>query len=788
MMELQPQGSLTTPSAPAICTTAVMEKENSLPISQDAPVEQDLGYVTPPEEWHQPDSLLIQNRPNEEQAESNEQNAGLKNDYLGEGDVLLKHLQRQTTIVRDAVADRLTLPISVSELSSAYERNLFSPRVPPKRQANGTCEPNPRLNFYPVFAVPEALATYHIFFKNHKIPVSCRANRTRADELFTLRSGATIPGIVSLEEVPRIFEGLGRDEKRAANTLQKQNEQSQYGTSALVELEGDNARLAVLKRNVSVTHFAYPALNLPPKVMSAVMNQVLIKLAKPIDEQANLQDTETTDDGKPAVSDEQLSRWLGTNDSKELEHRRKLMMGAVLITAELECMHRFFSNSTTLRKIEECLHYTFRHGYVRQACKVSNVELSNLVSYMGILHENRLGQNVLHSTLSGESRRDYVRDCIYLFLLHTWQTGMGVWQQCLEERNLQELHKLLDKSLRCLWTGFDERTVAANLADIIFPERLLITLQNGLPDFMSQSMLHNFRSFILERSGMLPSMCCALPSDFVPIYFKECPPPLWSHCYLLQLANYLAYHSDLMTDSSGEGLMECHCRCNLCTPHRSLVCNTELLSESQLIGTFEMQGPQSDNNTATSFRLTPGLWTSAYLRKFEPEDYHAHTIHFYEDQSRPPKAPLTACVITQGKILAQLQAIKQAREEFLLKKGHGVYLDPQTGEELNLPSPSCATTYSSHPQHAPESRQTGYCSTTFKETAATAGNLGGRILGESGRGGRGLGRMGGGGGIQQPRRGGGGRYRGRSDRRKTVAFNRGLPTEPHSEQISKSQP
>lgn len=783
MMDLEPQESLTAPTAPAIGATAVMEKDKSLLIPQDAPVEQNLGYETPPEEFE--GFLQIQKQPNE-------QNAGLEDhDYLNEGDVLFKHLQRQSTIVRDAISDRSSIPVSIAELSCIYERNLFSPRVPPKRQANGTCEPNPRLNFYPVFAVPEALATYHIFFKNHKIPLSCRANRSRADELLALRAGASIPGIVSLEEVPKIFEGLGRDEKRAANALQKENEQNHHGNSALIELEGDNARLAVLKRNIEVTHFAYPAVNLPPKVMSAVMNQLLIKRAQPIDKDANLQDPEATDDGKPVVSDEQLTKWLGTDNSNELQQRRKLMMAAVLVTVELECMHRFFSDITTLRKIEECLHYTFRHGYVRQACKISNVELSNLVSYMGILHENRLGQNVLHSTLRDEARRDYVRDCIYLFLLHTWQTGMGVWQQCLEEKNLRELNKLLDRALKSLWTGFDERTVAAELADIIFPERLMITLQNGLPDFMSQSMLHNYRSFILERSGMLPSMCCALPSDFVPIYFRECPPPLWSHCYLLRLANYLAYHSDLMTDSSGEGLMECHCRCNLCTPHRSLVCNTELLSESQVIGTFEMQGPQSDSNFTTNLRLTPGLWTSAYLRKFEPQDYHAHSINFYEDQSKPPKAPLTACVITQGKILAQLHAIKQAREEFLLKKGHGVYLDPQTGEELNLPSPLCATA-SPHSQHVPESRKTGYCAATLKETAATAGNLGGRILGESGRGrGRGLGRMGGGGGGGQPRRGsrgGGGRFQGRSDRRKTVAFNQALSNETRCEQISESQP
>ncbi len=87
-----------------------------------------------------------------------------------------------------------------------------------------------------------------------------------------------------------------------------------------------------------------------------------------------------------------------------------------------------------------------------------------------------------------------------------------------------------------------------------------------------------------------------------------------------------------MENSSGEGLLECHCRCNLCTPHRSLVCNTELLNETQVIGTAEIQGPEQQEG-ASNLKLTPALWTSAYLRKFIPEDYHANQIKFYEDQS-----------------------------------------------------------------------------------------------------------------------------------------------------------
>ncbi|QPB74109.1 L4 100K 91 kDa protein [Human adenovirus sp.] len=761
--------SLTIPPPSPATTSTLEDKEvdashdmqNKKAKESETDIEQDPGYVTPVEHEEELKRFLEREDENcpKQQADNYHQDAGNRDqntDYLigldGE-DALLKHLARQSLIVKDALLDRTEVPISVEELSRAYELNLFSPRTPPKRQPNGTCEPNPRLNFYPAFAVPEVLATYHIFFKNQKIPVSCRANRTRADALLNLGPGSRLPDIASLEEVPKIFEGLGNNETRAANALQKGENGMDEHHSVLVELEGDNARLAVLKRSVEVTHFAYPAVNLPPKVMTAVMDQLLIKRASPLSE--DMHDPDACDEGKPVVSDEQLTRWLGTDSPRDLEERRKLMMAVVLVTVELECLRRFFTDSETLRKLEENLHYTFRHGFVRQACKISNVELTNLVSYMGILHENRLGQSVLHSTLKGEARRDYIRDCVYLYLCHTWQTGMGVWQQCLEEQNLKELNKLLQKSLKVLWTGFDERTVASDLADLIFPERLRVTLRNGLPDFMSQSMLNNFRSFILERSGILPATCCALPSDFVPLTYRECPPPLWSHCYLFRLANYLSYHSDVIDDVSGDGLLECHCRCNLCTPHRSLACNPQLMSETQIIGTFELQGPSSQGDGSSpgqSLKLTPGLWTSAYLRKFAPEDYHPYEIKFYEDQSQPPKAELSACVITQGAILAQLQAIQKSRQEFLLKKGKGVYLDPQTGEELNT----------RFPQDVPTTRKQ-----EVEGAAAAPRRYGGR-LGQSGRG-SGGGQSGGQSGGRQFGGGKrGGRGGGRSNRRQTV--------------------
>ncbi|QDZ17471.1 100K [Ovine adenovirus 8] len=628
--------------------------------------------------------------------------------YVDDEETLLRHIARQAAIVRQSLEDRLVLVPDVGELSRAYERELFAPRRPPPKRENGTCEPDARVNFFPVFSVPETLASYHIFFHNQKIPVSCRANRTQTDSVLRLQSGDGLPCFPTMQLVPKIFEGLGSDETVAANALKEAED-----NSALVELEGDSARLSVVKRTLSVTHFAYPAISLPPKVMTTVTDRLIQRQQRqPLNGEHKDGDDDDEEDGPgaPAVSDAELARWLGLGQrgaaetdaariAEALEERRKLMLAVCLVTVQLECLHRFFTAPEMIRHLGENLHYAFRHGYVKQASQISNVELSHVISYLGILHENRLGQATLHSTLQGETRRDYIRDTVFLYLVYTWQTAMGIWQQCLQSENLGELRKLLDRSRRSLWTGFDELTTAQDLADIIFPARLLSALQAGLPDLFSQSMMQNFRSFVLERSGILPATTCALPSDFVPISYRECPPPLWPYTYLLKLANYLMYHSDVAYDRTGPGLLECYCRCNLCTPHRCLATNNALLNETQLIDTFEIQGPPGNAGEPAkpSLKLTAGLWTSAYLRKFVPEDYEAHKIAFYEDQSQRPRVAPAACVITEDRVLAQLQEIKKARQEFLLKRGHGVYLDPQTGEELNGPAPSSVSQHENRP-------------------------------------------------------------------------------------------
>lgn len=586
--------------------------------------------------------------------------------YIPE-DSLHKHIQRQSAILQHCLAGASEITPSLSEIGAAFEKALFAPNLPPGKTEQGTMEKEPKLNFYPTFMLPETLATYHIFFQNLKVPLSIRANRPGANRDLYLKTGASLPDFPTVEEVSKIYEGLGQ-EQVADHTVEKSD-------TVLVELRGDNPRLAVAKRQTTLTHAAYPAITLPPQVMSCILENLVIKSGS----------EQSQEGGVPVVSDELLAKWLAVSSENRdrLETKRKAMMGVTMVSLTLECMHRFFTAPTMIKKLAENLHYMFRHGYVEQACETSNVELTTIVSYLGMLHENRLGQSVLHKTLSGEARMDYVRDTIYLYLVYTWQSAMGVWKQCLEETNLKELAKILQKDKKALWLSEMEKVLAENLANVVFPEKLLSALQNALPDFTSQSMMQNFRSFILERSGILPALSTLLPSDFVPLKYKECPPPMWSYTYLLRLANYLMYFCDLAEDhSSSDGVLSHYCRCNLCTPHRCIATNPALANEMQLIGAFEMQGPNSQ-----PFKLTPGLWTTAYLKKFEEADFFPRSISYYEDRGKANVEP-TACVITQPAIVAQLQTIKKAREQFLLTKGHGVYLDPQTGEELNTGRPT----------------------------------------------------------------------------------------------------
>lgn len=622
-------------------------------------------------------------------------------------------------IARRRVGALLAAAVDYRVISRALEDDIFGERAMRRLQIqpNGCLDHDPKLNFYPPFVLPEALATYHLFFQNQVIPLSCRANRPDADAKLAFAQGDALPDTATLQEVPRIFDGLGSEvQPLDSKSLQKAEtvDQGEESQGALIELEGDSPRLAVLKRSIRVTHAAYPALALPPKVMTALMENLI--MARPEAKEDKGDADEPEPGAEPVVDDDTLARWLGlpaakqvkTLDERErrekaLTERRRLLHSVVLVSVTQACLRRFFGRRDIVRRLGESLHYLFKHGYVRQACRVAEVELTHLVSYMGLMHENRVGHSVLHSTLEGEARRDYIRDTVYLMLVYTWQTAMGAWQQCLDPTNVLELAKILRRKRRDLWSGFDERTISEELSRLVFPEPLLDALAQGLPDIAHQSQLHNFRSFILERSGILPAMCNALPTDFVPLYYREAPPQLWGHVFLLRLAAFLMYQNDLAElpfDGESSPLLECHCRCNLCSPHRSLIHNTALLNEVQCIGSFQLQAPPTaegdQQQQQQPLTLTPAVWTNAYLKKFEDDDFYHDVIRHYELQKSPKAhAPLTACVITAPAIVAQLQNIAAARREFLAKKGSGVYLDPVTGEVLGTgrsPAPVTART------------------------------------------------------------------------------------------------
>nr|WRQ19820.1 MAG: 100 kDa protein [unidentified adenovirus] len=575
--------------------------------------------------------------------------------YLHE-DSLLTHINRQANIVFKALQNSKDFKLSIEKLSKAYEESVFAQKESPKR--DGTQEKNADLHFYPPFIIPETLASYHLFFINISIPHSCKANQPDANQILTLDSGATFPLLPDLDKDFVIDTTAGSYERDV----------EVFEDSALIRMINDNFRLKVLKQMCDLCYFSYPAMDIVPSVMQTVTKVLLQK------------DEENKEN---AVSAREICKWTGINenDTAAIEERKRCVLKSVLFGCQMLCMEKFFKDKEIIVKLQESLHYMFLHGYVKNLQNVCSVTLSNLISYLGIMHENRLGQATLHHTLESEDKIDYIRDTAYLFLVLTWQTAMGVWKQCMDPNNVKDLELILQQERENLWKIDDVYTMSTKLADLIFPEKLVKALKEALPDFSSQSALQNFRSFILERSGCLPAFSLALPTDFIPISFCRAPPSLWPHTYCLLIANYLVYHGALYIKPPKHSMDFFNCPCNLCSPHRSFVFNDFLKKETDLINAFTLQGPESGKQIS----LTPAVWGSAYLKKMSKTDFNAFSIKHYNDKDII-KEPLTPCVLTEGEVIDKLTYIKKCREKFLTEKGSGVYIDPDTGDILNARS------------------------------------------------------------------------------------------------------
>ncbi|QXX30961.1 100K [Psittacine adenovirus 2] len=588
-----------------------------------------------------------------------------------------KHLQRQAQICRTALCLKYRyLPESVSEIGFAFEEFLFNP---PSREERDQQEA--RLNFYPPFLIPERTACYNSFFMILPIPLSCLANRSGTSKLDRLKRKEKFDTLPLFNEGMFIItDGLGA-EVSPTDSLPRNNR--------LVSLERDSERLRVVKEKLNyVNHFAFPALNFPPKIHK----QLVSLLYKPVQTgKENIEDLEYS------ISDAQIQKLVrekyGENSETEA-HKiivgfRENILKAIQYVAPLKFLQFLLRHPNFVKKAQEILHYTFHHGFIRLVGEVTSKNLSNYVTFHGMTFENHNNNACLHTTLDLNDGEDYMVDTIYLFLVLTVQTVMGIWQQNLNDKNMDLLRSLLEEKSKELIFCENSDQMGEKLAVWITDDKELVKVfHEAIPDFISQTQIQNFRSFILARSNIAGCLIPALPKDFVPMDFNESPPRLWSHVYLLRLSYFLYNHGDyyqtfFFNDSESKTPEnEIYCHCNLCAPHRIPTYNTALHNEILAIGTFDFYVPD-EKLEGQRLTLSAGMWANKYLDHFVAEEFFPFEVKKYIDYPELFKKEMTACVITKPKVLSSIRQIQKQKEKFLLEKGSGNYLDPQTGELIN---------------------------------------------------------------------------------------------------------
>lgn len=581
------------------------------------------------------------------------------------------HLKRQAQLCKNALVSKYKyLPESVSEIGRAFEDYIFNPI-----SASDKKQQEARFNLYPPFAIPERTACYSSFFQIMSIPYSCFANRSATKSHKRLRGQSKFEVLPKFDDGSFVItDGLG-SEVTATDTLPR--------NIRLVQLEQDSSRLLLMKEKLRhVTHFAYPALNLPPKI-----NKLLIEnLYKPIQTDEN--DIEhinyvfTEADFEEVIK---VSKAEGQNVLELADSFRKNILRAIQYLAPVRLMEAVFYHAGFIKKVQEILHYTFHHGFIRYIGHITQKNLSDYITFHSMTFENRNNNSNLHTTLNLSDGEDYMTDSIFLFLVMTWQTLVGVWQQNLNEVNLKCLRAVIKEKGKELLYLKDADSMADQLIDWISDNGELIKVfQQCAPDFVSQMQLSVFRSFILARSNIVSCLVPALVKDFVPIEYKESPPRLWQHVYLLNLSYYLYNHGDycqtfFFDEDSKCPENEIFCSCNLCAPHRVPGYNVALHNEIQAIGTFDFVVPHEGKTERLT--LTPGMWANKYLEHFVPEDFYPFEVIKYMESPEQFKEP-QACIINKPNILSSLRALSKQKEKFLLERGSGIYLDPETGEKL----------------------------------------------------------------------------------------------------------
>lgn len=583
------------------------------------------------------------------------------------------HLKRQALLCKLALKAKYKyLPESVSEIGAAFEEMIFNPASEADSKQREV-----RMNFYPPFAVPECTANYFSFFSILAVPFSCSANRTGTVKMKALKECTKYEFLPLFDpDMFTVSEALG-SEVTATDSLPRK--------TRLVTLEADYDRLLVMKEKLKhVTKFAYPALNLPPKVHKTLIEM----LFKPYQK-----GNETAEEVDYIISKERIGKILKITDEDKLntavEEFRMNLLKAIQYLVALNLMQELFGKPGFIKKMQEILHYTFHHGFIRLIGHITGQNLSNYITFHGMTFENQNNNANLHSTLDLNEGEDYMVDSIYLFLVMTWQTAMGIWQQNLNEQNMSALRKLLKRRAEDLVFCNSAEKMMRVISNWITDDGSVMRIfRDHLPNFVSQTQLNVFRQFVLARSNIVGGFAPATVKDFVPIDYKESSPLLWGHVYLLKLSYFLYNHGDyyqIFFISDGEEKSaenEVFCNCNLCAPHRTPMYNSALHNEILAIGSFDLFVPDESGN-GQRVTLSPGMWANKYLDHFVPDEFFPFQVKKYIDYPEEFNITPSACIINKPHILSSLKFIQKQREKFLLEKGSGIYLDPETGDNLS---------------------------------------------------------------------------------------------------------
>ncbi|QHB43551.1 MAG: shutoff protein [psittacine adenovirus 7] len=588
------------------------------------------------------------------------------------------HLMRQAQLCKLALQKKYKyLPESISKIAEAFEEMIFNPSSEADKK-----QQEPRLNFYPPFAVPEVTASYFSFFNILSVPFSCCANRTGTTKLKKLQNSTEYRLLPVFDSAMfTVTEALG-SEVTPTDSLPRK--------TRLVTLAADYNRLLHMKDKLSyVTQFAYPALNLPPKLCRLLTENLFKTFQTGREKEEEVQYIFTDQVISDCLTEQLADLKLTEEKLADIGSKfRKNLLAAIQYILPLKLMQHLFREPGMIKKMQEILHYTFNHGFINLITHVTGQCLSRYITFHGMTFENRNNNPGLHGSLDLNDGEDYIVDTLFLFLMLTWQTAMGIWQQNLNNDNMSQLKKLLQAKRAKLVFCRDADSIADLLLDWVTDSGMLVKVfQQHLPDFVSQMQLSNYRQFILSRSN-ISCLASALIKDFVPIDFNESSPRLWGHCYLLQLSYYLYNHGDYMQiffiNDNGQPLTnEVLCHCNLCSPHRMPLHNPALHNEILAIDSFDFFVPAKDGKGGDRVTLSPGMWANKYLDHFFGKDFFPFEVCKYLDQPEKFTETKSACIITKPEILATLKEMKKQREKFLLEKGSGVYLDPETGDNLS---------------------------------------------------------------------------------------------------------